>query len=33
MGFTISKKYNEADPRKLPDWQIAKGADEHIKLI
>jgi hypothetical protein len=29
----ISKKYNEADPRKLPDWQVAEGAKEHIKLI
>jgi len=31
--FTISKKYIEADQRKLADWQIAKGAEEHIKLI
>ena len=28
MGFTISKKYNEADPRKLADWQVADIAEE-----
>ena len=33
MPFNISKKYNEADPKKLADWQIAEGAEEHIKSI
>ncbi len=33
MSFTISKKYNEADPRKLPDWQIAEIAEETMPSI
>ncbi len=28
MPFTISKKYTEADPRKLADWQVAEIAEE-----
>ena len=33
MGFEISKKYLDADPRKLADWQVAEGAEEHINSI
>ena len=33
MGFTISKKYNEADPRKLPDWQVAEIAEEFMPSV
>jgi len=33
MGFTISKKYNEADPRKLPDWQVAEIAEENMPTV
>jgi len=33
MGFTISKKYNEADPRKLPDWQVAEIAEEYMPSV
>jgi len=33
MGFTISKKYNDADPRKLPDWQVAEIAEETMPTI
>jgi len=33
MPFTISKKYIEADPRKLPDWQLADIAEETMPSI
>jgi formate--tetrahydrofolate ligase len=33
MGFKISKKYNEADPRKLPDWQVAEIAEETMPTV
>ena len=33
MGFNISKKYNEADPRKLPDWQVAEIAEETMPTV
>src|SRR5512136_63908 len=33
MGFTISKKYNEADPRKLPDWRVAEIAEETMPTV
>jgi formate--tetrahydrofolate ligase len=33
MGFTISKKYNDADPRKLMDWQIAEIAEENMPTV
>jgi len=33
MPFTISKKYIEADPRKLPDWQIADIAEETMPTL
>ncbi len=33
MPFTISKKYLEADPRKLPDWQIADIAEETMPTV
>ena len=33
MGFNISKKYNDADPRKLPDWQIADIAEETMPTV
>ena len=33
MGFNISKKYNEADPRKLADWQIADIAEETMPTV
>ena len=33
MPFTISKKYTEADPRKLADWQIADIAEENMPTV
>jgi formate--tetrahydrofolate ligase len=33
MGFTITKKYNDADPRKLPDWQVAEIAEETMPTV
>ena len=33
MGFTITKKYNDADPRKLPDWQVAAIAEETMPTV
>ena len=33
MGFTISKKYVKADPRKLADWQIADIAEENMPTV
>jgi len=33
MSFKISKKYIEADPRKLADWQIADIAEENMPTI
>jgi formate--tetrahydrofolate ligase len=33
MGFTITKKYNDADPRKLMDWQIAEIAEETMPTV
>lgn len=33
MPFTISKRYQEADPRKLADWQIAEIAEETMPTI
>ncbi|MCX7857296.1 MAG: formate--tetrahydrofolate ligase [Deltaproteobacteria bacterium] len=33
MPFTISKKYLEADPRKLADWQIAEIAEETLPTL
>ena len=33
MGFNITKKYNEADPRKLPDWQVAEIAEETMPTV
>jgi formyltetrahydrofolate synthetase len=33
MGFNISKKYIDADPRKLPDWQVAEIAEETMPTI
>jgi formyltetrahydrofolate synthetase len=33
MPFTISKKYIEADPRKLPDWQVADIAEENMPTV
>ncbi len=33
MGFNITKKYNDADPRKLPDWQIAEIAEETMPTV
>jgi len=33
MPFTISKKYSEADPRKLADWQIADIAEENMPTV
>ncbi len=30
MGFNISQKYVDADPRKLADWQIAEIAEENM---
>src|SRR5512139_2707398 len=29
----ISKKYNDADPRKLPDWQVAEIAEETMPTV
>ena len=33
MGFAISKKYNDADPRKLMDWQVAEIAEENMPTV
>lgn len=33
MGFNISKKYIDADPRKLPDWQVAEIAEETMPTV
>ncbi len=33
MGFNITKKYNDADPRKLPDWQVAEIAEETMPTV
>jgi formate--tetrahydrofolate ligase len=33
MGFNISKKYIEADPTKLMDWQIAEIAEENMPTV
>jgi formate--tetrahydrofolate ligase len=33
MPFTITKKYQETDPRKLADWQIAEIAEESMPTI
>jgi formyltetrahydrofolate synthetase len=33
MPFNITKKYNEADPRKLPDWQVADIAEETMPTV
>jgi formyltetrahydrofolate synthetase len=33
MGFNITKKYNDADPRKLPDWQIAEICEETMPTV
>jgi formyltetrahydrofolate synthetase len=33
MPFTISKKYIDADSRKLPDWQIADIAEENMPTV
>ncbi len=33
MPFTISKKYGDADPRKLADWQIAEIAEETMPTV
>jgi len=33
MPFNIPKKYVDADPRKLPDWQIAEIAEETMPTI
>jgi formate--tetrahydrofolate ligase len=33
MGFKISQKYNDADPRKLMDWQIAEIAEENMPTV
>jgi len=33
MPFNITKKYNDADPRKLPDWQVAEIAEETMPTI
>jgi formate--tetrahydrofolate ligase len=33
MGFKISQKYNDADPRKLMDWQIAEIAEEGMPSV
>jgi formate--tetrahydrofolate ligase len=33
MAFNISKKYNEADPRKLADWQVAEIAEENMPTV
>jgi formate--tetrahydrofolate ligase len=33
MGFNISKKYIEADPTKLMDWQVAEIAEENMPTV
>lgn len=33
MGFKISQKYIDADPRKLMDWQIAEIAEEGMPSV
>jgi len=33
MPFNISKKYVDADPRKLADWQIAEIAEENMPTV
>jgi formyltetrahydrofolate synthetase len=33
MPFNITKKYNDADPRKLMDWQIAEIAEENMPTV
>lgn len=33
MGFKISQKYIDADPRKLMDWQIADIAEENMPTL
>ncbi len=33
MPFNISKKYVDADPRKLADWQIAEIAEENMPSL
>jgi formate--tetrahydrofolate ligase len=33
MPFDITKKYNDADPRKLPDWQVAEIAEETMPTV
>jgi len=33
MGFKISQKYIDADPRKLMDWQIAEIAEEGMPTV
>ncbi len=33
MPFTITKKYNDADPRKLPDWKVAEIAEETMPTV
>ena len=33
MGFKISQKYIDADPRKLMDWQIAEIAEENMPSV
>ena len=33
MGFNITKKYNDADPRKLADWQVAEIAEETMPTV
>jgi formyltetrahydrofolate synthetase len=33
MAFNISKKYIDADPRKLPDWQVADIAEETMPSV
>jgi len=33
MSFNISKKYIQADPRKLADWQIADIAEENMPTV
>lgn len=33
MGFKISQKYIDADPRKLMDWQIAEIAEENMPSL
>jgi formate--tetrahydrofolate ligase len=33
MGFNISQKYIDADPRKLMDWQVAEIAEENMPTV